>query len=287
MSDKKTAKKNDRGATRKKKDIRWKADALRWGKCVMLSIIIVTGVVGVYFVEQEVEESMSWPVSKVSIQGEYKHVKKEELVEMIKPFIGRSFLSVELISIKQRLENEPTIYRAVIERQWPDALIVSIVEQTPFAKWGDGELLNSEGDIFKLTKSFESDGNELPRLVGEQGSAKTVLKAYKKMTKLLATRDIKIESLYSDEKGAYKAMLTPVMELNIGRENIENRVERFLKVYDQQLKLQVERIAAVDLRYNNGIAVSWNKTVAIDSGLMSAQGQRENLSLLNSHLAER
>ena len=39
---------------------------------------------------------------------------------------------------------------AVVTRQWPDTLLIKIVEQQPIARWNSQDFLNLRGEIVKL-----------------------------------------------------------------------------------------------------------------------------------------
>ncbi len=271
MADKKLSKKKSKGATRKERLASWIPVTLRWVKRLSLSGLAVAGIALGFYVEQVVEHSFDWPVSKVLVKGEYHHVKKEELIEMIKPFTGTSFVAVDLQKIKAKLEEEPTIYRAMVERRWPDTLIVSIVEQIPYAKWGDNALLNTDGDLFERTETFAETAGVLPRLSGPEDTNKQVIEVYKQLLKKLEKSTITITELFRDDKGAYRAILDSGIELNIGQNEIDKRMDRFLTVYEQQLKTQLDTVAAVDLRYSNGVAVKWNQEKVITNQLSNYQ----------------
>ncbi len=253
------AKGKGRGASRKQSRPGWMPALVLWSKRATLGVLTVVTAGVAYFTGQAILESAKWPLSKVVVKGEYQHINKDELTDMIKPYIAESFIAINLHDIKGRLESEPTIYRAMVEREWPDTLVVSIVEQTPYAKWGKDALLNIEGDVFDKADSFVEADIELPSLKGPEGSSKELLAVYKAIAGKFVAIDVKLTSLYRDEKGAHRGVLDTGMELNIGKDDIAARLDRFVQVYNQQLKQQVGQIAAVDLRYSNGIAVKWNR----------------------------
>ena len=42
-----------------------------------------------------------------------------------------------------------------------------------------------------------------------------------------------------------------------GRDQLVEKMRRFMRLYDQVLKAQMDNIARIDLRYPNGLAVAW------------------------------
>jgi cell division protein FtsQ len=49
--------------------------------------------------------------------------------------------------------------------------------------------------------------------------------------------------------------------INLGKEKIEARLQRFLSVLPRHLKSRIADVRAIDLRYSNGFAVSWKSPV--------------------------
>jgi cell division protein FtsQ len=68
---------------------------------------------------------------------------------------------------------------------------------------------------------------------------------------------LKIVALKRDVRGALWLSLENGLELVVGRGHVMEKMRRFLAVWELALKTQVERIARVDIRYDNGVAVQW------------------------------
>ncbi len=64
-------------------------------------------------------------------------------------------------------ETIPWVDRAGVARSWPRALRVQVVEQKPVARWGEGGLLNTRGEVF--VQDAQHIPAELPELVGPAG----------------------------------------------------------------------------------------------------------------------
>jgi cell division septal protein FtsQ len=50
------------------------------------------------------------------------------------------------------------------------------------------------------------------------------------------------------------------IEINLGREDFTERLQRFVDIYPRILASQSDKIAVVDLRYTNGFAVRWTNS---------------------------
>ena len=113
-------------------------------------------------------------------------------------------------------------------------------------------LLNPYGDTFEAS----ADELALPKLFGPGGSEKTALEGYNAMKSLLATSSMAIAELSLSERFAWQMQLTNGIELNLGRQEFIDRLQRFIDVFPLLTK-EEKPVRYVDLRYDTGFAVGW------------------------------
>ena len=58
-------------------------------------------------------------------------------------------------------------------------------------------------------------------------------------------------------RGAWTLTLANGIEVALGRDQVEERFERFLTVYEGRLAVRADEVRRVDARYTNGVAVQW------------------------------
>jgi len=227
------------------------------------------GVVGVglvaalfYMGQGYVLAVMELPVASVHVEGEFRFVSQERVVELVEPQIHSSFLKLELEQIKAELEREPWIDRAALGRRWPDRLTVTIVEQQPIARWGDTGFLNQRGEVVAIEPLAKLQ--ELPVLYASAGREAELLAQYQDLSVLLRSRGLAIKELHCDDKRAWALTLNNELKVVIGRDQVMEKMRRFLRVYDQLLSADLERVVSVDVRYNNGVAVRWREPAAAE-----------------------
>lgn len=76
------------------------------------------------------------------------------------------------------------------------------------------------------------------------------------MHALLATTNMDIAELSLSERFAWQVQLKNGIELNLGRQEFIDRLQRFIDVYPL-LTQQEKAVKYVDLRYDTGVAVGW------------------------------
>ncbi len=220
-------------------------------------VVSVAGIVGVaiYFGKNFVDDASSRPVTSMSIQGDFTFLTQKDVSQIVLPLIENGFLRLPLSGIKGLLEQNPWIDSASVSRRWPDKLAVSVVEQHPIARWGNKGFLNQRGEFIAL--KLDDQLYDLPMLSGNAGQEKLIMQDYQQLAQLLSSFGLTISEFYCDELMSRRVVLDNNLVVNIGRDQLVEKIQRFLSVYNASLKTQLNEIATIDLRYGNGVAVEW------------------------------
>ena len=223
---------------------------------------LVTAVI-VLIIQQNEEylvQALSRPVSNVRVESAQRFVTEEELRNLISRYLGTSFFAFDVSEAKQSLEKHPWIRRVSAKKVWPDALVLDIQEEIAIARWGDGQLLNQFGEIFEPPGRQRTAG--LPLLVGSEGEQHRVMEQYRDVSQQLFSVGLRATSLSLSPRGNWTLILNDSMPVTLGRVKTIERLARFIKLYQSPELMAFEKLASVDLRYDNGIAV---KLAAEDS----------------------
>jgi cell division protein FtsQ len=240
------------GATRKSSAVKAQRKPSAW-----LNRIIILAGAGVVLVAalQAYVTLQSIPVQYITVTGELEHTQTGVIQDMIQPALVGGFLHADLQRIRAQLEDLPWIYQATVQRRWPNALEIHVVEQLPIARWGDSGFLNHEGEVFQSDSG--QDWRALPRLQGPQGGAKTLVAGYQRLVEILAPLHLSVAQLTVDERGQVEVVLAGGMQLLLGGEDFLERMHRFVALYRSELAARAAEIERVDLRYETGVAVAF------------------------------
>lgn len=195
------------------------------------------------------------PINEVVVHGEFKYLNAAELESRIKQRLDGSFFSLDVELLQRNIEDDPWIYGVSIRKEWPQKVHVFIVEQDATAVWNNDLLLNRFGDVF-FANGVEVE-ETLPKLYGPEGKEKDVLKGYVDMQYLLDLHDFRISELVLSERYAWQMWLQKGIHLNLGRSDKMSRVQRFIDMYPLLEQYNEKEVAKIDLRYDIGLAVSW------------------------------
>ncbi|CAK0760524.1 Cell division protein FtsQ [Gammaproteobacteria bacterium] len=200
-------------------------------------------------------DPMTLPVNEVRVVGALKHLDSALLEQAVIPAATGGFLRVDILEVRKAAMALPWVDDAHVRRLWPDTLRVTVVEQVPVARWGAGGLVNGRGEVFTPDPATYPEG--LPNLNGAQGSSADMLGHLRRLDQVFASLKLSVTALQIDERRAWTITLSNGIQLLLGKNDLDNRLARFLRVYPSALASQAERIGRVDLRYSNGFAVGW------------------------------
>ena len=225
------------------------------GRAVGFLLCLIALGLGAYFVADPVKRLLERPLASVMVEGDFYYISKERAMELLSAELDGEFLQLDLMHLKDVLENEPWVEHASLVRRWPDTLEVKITEQQPIARWGKEGFLNQRGEIIRVADISMLDN--LPLLEGDEIDASEIMQQYQDMSQLLRSRKLDVVALKSDKKKSWRLVLTGGVEVAIGRGQMMEKMRRFITAYDQHLNKYWEDVGAIDVRYTNGVAVQW------------------------------
>jgi cell division protein FtsQ len=196
------------------------------------------------------------PIQRVVVTGRLQRVSAMDVEKVVRARLGGAGLvTVNLAAISRGLAQLPWVESAAVERSWPRGLKIEIVEQTAVARWNGTGLLNASGELFISEPRFVPP--ELPTLAGPDGSEGEVTQRYLNAQERLTEIGMRLAALELDARGAWNLTLDNGVIVRLGRQQMEQRFERFMIVAAKLVTQRATDIAYVDMRYGNGFAIGW------------------------------
>lgn len=196
----------------------------------------------------------------VDVNGKFVGDSQSEIERAAGNWIGKSYFSTDLSEIKASLEQRPWVESAAVQRVWPDRLVIDIREKKPLAYWSDGRLVSRAGELF-APENPQAAG-ALPKLSGPDERVRDVIRMAQAMSAELVGHDLKFAGLSLEQRGAWTLQLANGIEVVLGRDQVIERFERFIAVYETRLASRSDEVSRVDARYTNGVAVQWKQAEA-------------------------
>jgi cell division protein FtsQ len=199
------------------------------------------------------------------------------LESAIRSDLRGTFFTLAPHRARSTLKKLPWVRDAVVSRRWPLALDVRIEEYKAVGYWGDNDLLSDKGEVFRA-----SSRAPMPRFDGPVAASTEVLSRYRETKLALAPLGLEIKSLTMSPRGAIaiKARHDGHGELSVelGKENFDQRLNRFVSLYSGWSAAERIAIVRVDLRYKFAVAIAKNANApALSSALFSDTAKGEAL----------
>jgi cell division protein FtsQ len=203
-----------------------------------------------------------WSVKGISVHGDVAYQNavgfRAQLATQMKQNLSASFLTVDLQVVRRMFESVPWVRSAVVQREFPNRLRVTLQEHEAVAWWGaagSGQLVNRDGEVFEASPD---DSASLPELVGPPTQAAVVWATYQLLSTELSRLELGLARLEMTERGSWRAELDNGARIELGRgESAEllERTRRFTGTLSQLTDRYAGAVQSVDLRYPNGYAL--------------------------------
>ena len=222
-----------------------------WCLVAALLALPVVGVLNGWFAANR------WPVTRLIVQGEFKHVSMDQLRAAVLPSLGKGFFALNLDHVQQAVAALPWVESVEARKRWPDTLQLRIIERQPFARWNQKQLISRQGKLFDAPIDAAAAA-ALPDLQGPDDRLAEVVSFYADVGKAFAGTHLSINGVTLTARGSWSVTTTSGARIVIGdRDLAGDRLRRFLAVYPQMMAGHTDGFVYADLRYTNGFAVRW------------------------------
>ena len=192
---------------------------------------------------------------EVVIQVSPERASAAHLEAAIRGELAGSFFTMNLDRARGAFARVPWVRAVALRRQWPQRLEVTIEEHVPLARWNDGGLVNTHGEV------FVADWNgELPQFRGPADTAAAMTARYREWTARLAPLDLRVRGIVLSPRGGWEIRAERAgapLSIALGRDDVDARLARLIGAYPRTLDALARAgrpVERVDLRYRNGFA---------------------------------
>ena len=201
--------------------------------------------------------ALNRPIDSINVSGDLKRVSIKSIDSHTDNLLNKGFISFSASEVKKKIELFDWVQSAEIIRVWPNKIDIKIKEESLLGIWNDNLILNSSGKLYVVDQ--RSIPENIPRLNGPQGSERDVMNLFIKIDNLLMGRGLYLEIITLDSRGSWSFTIKPKIEIKLGKTEIDQKLERFFLALDQSLLAKINKVSYIDLRYSEGLAVSWKK----------------------------
>lgn len=191
----------------------------------------------------------SQPIREVTFAGDLGRVSRADLDAFARSVQGAAPSGASLEAVREAARRIPWVREATVRRRFPDAVQVTLEAHEPLARWSDASLVSTRGEVFNA--DYEGF---LPRFRGAEGTAAQVAAMYPVIVRALAPLATAVTDVNLSPRGAWQVVLESGLTLELGRAELQDRLQRFAAAWPQ-LASQGVASRHADLRYANGFAL--------------------------------
>ena len=214
-------------------------------------------------------------IDQLKIKGKLRHMQPQEIEQLVQEIGIGNFFSIELDQIKAKVESLAWVQNAEVRREWPHSLLIEVREHRPVMRWNQDKWLNSFGQVVDLP-GVVSVPNAIALRGQDQDAVLMLRQAYSWKKRLAADgldlRSIELSGSHAWTLGLQQASNGADFELLLGREQTEQRLSRFVYLFETHFQQSDQRLQRVDARYPDGLAI---KSETIENNqAVAMQGDR-------------
>lgn len=213
------------------------------------------------------------PISSVlvKIDSEFDVLNTDEqaaLARSIRTIQNQQFWQIDVGALQATTQSLDWIQASAVSKRWPDVLVLKLTLATPAAVWNQDGFLDAQG---VPVHSFRLQAG-LPEVVAPVRFGPLAMRVLadirRRFDDVRFLRDVR--HLQIDGRGEVRVISASDMQINLGLDNLEarlDRVARFLReVKKHGSAVDGDRlISSIDARYLGGLAVSWQNQAAQDN----------------------
>ncbi len=228
-------------------------------RAVMPLLVTAAALITALFAGRAVQPALNRPLNSLRIDGALTHLSAAQIAAAAALMPRTRIFDADLGTLRNRVEALPWVGHARVSRVWPDTLDIRVWERVPAARWGDNQLLDSEGDAFAPPASDLQPAviQALPQLSGPVGRETEVMGAFSGLSTALQGSEFAPVGLVLDARGEWRMQTARGIELRLGDGDPLAHVPPLLGTISRTLAAFLDQIEYIDLRYSNGFSVGW------------------------------
>ncbi len=243
----------------------------------MTASLLVTGLVlaclaaGLWWVLR----NPAFAIGQITVGGDTTHNSAASLRASVAPKLTGNFFTLDLSAAQAAFQSAPWVRKAMVQREFPNQLHITLQEHVPVAHWGEGdsELINQQGEVFEVGDS-DAESSGIPRLQGPEGQAAVVLAMLQQLNPLVAPLDARLSALTLQPRGNWVATLNRGAVIDLGHgtpQELAARLNQFVgtvKEVAARHQRSLDAVETADLRHVGGYALRMRgvTTVRGDAG---------------------
>lgn len=182
---------------------------------VLVSVAVLVGIAAVLW---WAIHNPAFSIRGITVLGDVAHNSAASLRGVVLPQLKGNFFTLDLDVARRAFETAPWVRKAVVQREFPNRLKVTLQEHEPVAHWGDqlSQMVNRQGEVFDASGEG-AEYADLPVLIGPEGQSSILLSTFTSLVPHVAPLHLQLRELELMPRGSWRAELDNGAEIVLGR----------------------------------------------------------------------
>ncbi|TXJ09544.1 MAG: FtsQ-type POTRA domain-containing protein [Acinetobacter sp.] len=224
---------------------------LAWGSWLLLILACAALIFGVYALHKRMQQAEMAHLYIVGVPV----AEQQKLAEVVQQEIQGSYFTIDLENIRDRALRPSWVDNVVISRAWPDSVVMRVTPKHAIARWGTGRLLSDDGLVFQPIQIGHT--THLPLLHGPVSQSREMMSKYRDISQMFEPINLRLKELYLTERMTWFMQFDSGLRIIVDQDQTMSKLQRLQTLSKQDLQQVWSQIAAIDLRYRNGLAIQW------------------------------
>jgi cell division protein FtsQ len=252
-----------------------------WLKRATTACALLLGCLLVFLVLRSLILAPWFAINTLHLRGDTQFHNSLTIRANVLQQLSGNYFTLNLKRVQNAFESLPWIRSAVVQRVFPNQLMVKLTAHVPVARWvkfdteaetyardseseseapasnGLERLVNEQGELFDASGGSLAV-SDLPILSGPDQRASELLTTFKTLQSMLAQQNLKITRITIDPLQGWHAQLENKAILTFGQGSgteIVERAQRWLEHWPALRQQYEQPLQSVDLRYQYGFSV--------------------------------
>lgn len=190
-----------------------------------------------------------------------------------------NFYQADLPTYQALAQTLPWVNQVDVKRDWEKGLVVSVVARQPVAKFGSEKLIDATGKVFSPVDVEQLTAQPWIQLQGDADKSALIMQQTEQVTKWFYPLHMKVEEVILTPRMTWLFRFDNGLRVLVDKDNTAEKLYQLSILLQNQLKNKLPQIATVDLRYKNGMALTWKKAINPVVADMTADITEDGLTL--------
>ena len=224
-----------------------------WGSWLLLALAVCIFCFGVYTAWQRMNQAEQVKVNVAGVDD----VSAQYLQQHLAQQTQGSYFTIDLTHIRDQALTLSWVDRIVVKRTWPNVVDVQVMPRHAIARWGTGRFLSDDGIVFQPISPVTH--TQLPLLHGPVSQSRMMMLKYRDINQMFAPMKIQLKELYLTERMTWFMQFDNGLRVIVDQDQTMSKLQRLSKLANTDLSPVWSQVAAIDLRYRNGLAIQWKQ----------------------------